>query len=644
MGVINLQMISKEVMLVTRQLGQVVSETLASLVAATVINPSAGSFFVERPIDENDARLVVEESAKRILSKEEPGIKCLELQAAYETSFADIEGEAQKQKLEAKAAEENVIGWISNFTAKFDQDFDTLTGLYKQIYHFLLLRCTTPQGASTPTKDPVVEREVAAALESVFPRVGLRSFVALTGPEKTAQLQELAGIVLGIRLFNQHQSKGGMGLPKIDDVVGKLRLDELMENVQKEVEELNETTKTYVDLITAHRNPPKNPPGGSWDNTPSQDEVEKAKGDLLYHRQYLCYLLNLQEDLTRSVEQLAKDQAAFNEELMDLDAMVGGRVSVPKEQVYPRFDAVARGYRTAWLEVKALEARSNLHGVLKELRNKYFPSLTSSSKEFVSRYRDVCEGAKGVPAEEEDEPEEVPDLDNLPGPSSSADSFKPVRLTVENSPDFLQLPLDFQGFCIHTLVTQDRLLVPGNPALGVIKYAGRFCVFASEKGMVEFCENADSPDRFFGGVRDVCYKNPELIHLMRIHEDFPKSSLHSILQLTSGSQSAMMADAATETPMHFQETNIDKTYEWNEWRLRQDALHKADIKKKQTSATQTALSHLRRETETQVYLPKEMATNTTKESGTNPPRWKKYNAGLRGEPQPMKVVEVKFDL
>jgi len=39
-------------------------------------------------------------------------------------------------------------------------------------------------------------KEVAAALESVFPRVGLRSFVALTGPEKAAQLQELAGIVL----------------------------------------------------------------------------------------------------------------------------------------------------------------------------------------------------------------------------------------------------------------------------------------------------------------------------------------------------------------------------------------------------------------------------------------------------------------
>jgi hypothetical protein len=640
MGVISLQMISKEVMLVTRQLGQVVSETLASLVAATVINQGRGSFFVERPIDENDARLVVEEAAKRILSKEQPGIKCLELQAAYESAFADIEGEDQKQKMDTKAAEERVIGWISSFTAKFDQDFDTLTGLYKKIYQFLLLRCVSPTGASNAAKDPVVEREVAAALESVFPRVGLRSFVALTGPEKAAQLQELAGIVLGIRLFNQHQGKGGLGLPQIDEVVGKLKMQELMENVQKEVDELTDITKAYADLITAFRKPPER---GKWDRLPSEAEVEKAKSDLLYHRQYLCYLLNLQEDLSRSIEQLAKDQAAFNEELTDLDALVGGRVSVPKEQVYPRFDAVGRGYRTAWQEVKALQARANLQGVLQDLRKKYFPVMSGLAKEFISKSRELAEEGDEIGSQE------PADLDAIPGPQSAAgigkESFKPVRLTVENSPDFLQLSLDFQGFCIHTLVTQDRLLIPGNPALGVVKYAGRFCVFASERAMAEFCNDPEAPDRFFGGVRDVCYQHPELIHLMRIHEDFPKSSLHSILQLTSGKgQVAMMADAATETPMHFQESNIDKSYEWNEWKMRREALHMVDIKRKQTSTTQTALSHLRREAETQVYLAKEVATNTTKESGTNPPRWRKYNAGLRGEPQPMKVVEVKFDL
>mmetsp|Transcript_19294 Transcript_19294/g.34404 ORF Transcript_19294/g.34404 Transcript_19294/m.34404 type:complete len:636 (-) Transcript_19294:64-1971(-) len=635
MGVISLQMISKEVMLVARQLGQVVSETLAALVAATVINRSVGSFYVERPIDENDARLVVEEAAKILLSKEEPGISCLRLQAAYESSFADVEGQAQKQKSEAKEAEDGVIKWISNFTAKFDQDFNTLTGLYKKIYTYLLLKCTGPIGVATPPKDPVIEREVAAALESVFPRVGLRSFVALTGPEKAAQLQELAGIILGIRLFNKKQQKGGAGLQDIDEVTENLKSEDLIQLVQKEVDEENDLSKMYVDLIAAAKNPPRS---GPWDKPPDEGDIHRARSDLLYHRQYLCYLLNLQEDLARSLEQLAKDSQTLKEELVDLEGLVGGRVSVPKEQVYPRFDAVARTYRAAWQEVKALEARKKLHTVLSDLRKQYFPRPSQALQDLVVRYRES--------ATDEADDEDPVDLDLLPGPQTSpgpgADTtFRAVRLTVENAPGFLQLPLDFQGFCIYSLVMQDRLLVPGNPALGVIKYAGRYCVFASERGCADFCAD---PDKFFGGVREVCYKYPELIHLLRIHEDFPKSSLHSIIQLTSSSQAAMMADVQTETPVHFVEENIDKSYEFNEWKMRREALHMADIKRKQTSATQTALSHLRRENETQVYLPKEVGTNTTVERGTNPTRWAKYTAGVRGEPQPMKVVQAKFDL
>lgn len=635
MPAISIQTIGKELMLACRQLGHAISETLAALVASTVVNASVGSFYVERPIDENDARIVVEEAAKRILSKEEPGISCLRLQAAYESAFAEIDREAQAQRAAAKASEAKAVSWISSFTAKFEQDFDTLTGLYKKIYQFLLLRCTGPMGVARPPKDTQVEREVAAALESVFPRVGLRSFVALTGPEKAAQLQELAGIVLGIRLFNQHQQKGGAGLPALDGVIERLKSAELLNRVQKEAEELNDICKAYTDVIIAAKNPPR---GGPWDKLPTEQEIERARSDLLYHRQYLCYLLNLQEDLASSVERLKSDQRSLREEMIDLEALVGGRVSVPKEQVYPRFDVLARGYRTAWNEVTALEARAKLHGILADLRAQYFPGLPQTAQDLLAKIPD--RGASPLPL---DDGEGTVDLDAIPGPTGDRDGMTghAVRLTVENSDNFLELPLDFQGFCIHTLVTQHRLLVPGNPALGVVKYAGRYCVFATERGCAEFCAE---PDRFFGGVREVCYKHPELIHLLRIHEDFPKSNLHAILSTTAGSQAATQVDVSSETPLHFQDSHIDKNYEWNEWALRREALHMADIRRKATSATQTAQSHLRRENESQVYLPKEVGTNTAVSRGTNPPRWRKYTVGLRGEPQPMKVTEVKYDL
>eukprot|EP00929_Paragymnodinium_shiwhaense_P078731 TRINITY_DN4082_c0_g1_i1.p1 TRINITY_DN4082_c0_g1~~TRINITY_DN4082_c0_g1_i1.p1 ORF type:complete len:637 (+),score=163.93 TRINITY_DN4082_c0_g1_i1:120-2030(+) len=636
MGAISLLTISKELILACRELGHVLSEAFASLVASTIFNPNTNGFYVERTVDENDARTVVEEAAKRILAQE-ACVHTMRLQASYEASFSDADREAQMKRVEAKKSEDKVVHWISNFAARFDQDFDTLTGLYKKIYQFLLLRCTHPHGSTTPSKDPAVEKEVAAALESVFPRVGLRSFVALTGAEKAAQLQELAGIVLGIRLFNQHQRKGGIGLPTVEGACEKLKAEELFESVQKEAEEVNDLCKNFQDAIVISMRAAQKPQLlGGWNKIPDEQEIDKCRGDLLYHRQYLCYLLNLQDDLAGSIEKLTRDQKALNEELTDLDALIGGRVSVPKEQVYPRFDAVAKGYRTAFLEVRALEARATLYQQLKDMRKKHFPQLSATGDEMLR----ALESRREVLATLEDEEEENTDLNSIPGPSAEPQQG-PVRLTVENAADFLQVPLDFQGFCIHTLATQSRLLVPGNPALGVIRYAGRHLVFATERGCAEFCAE---PDRFFGTVRDICYRHPELIHLMRLSEDFPRSSLHMILQMTQMSGARMQADVQTDTPLHFVESNIDKKYEWNEWKLRREALHMADIREKTTSATQTALSHLRRESETQVYLPREVATNTAKEMGTNPPRWKKYYTGLRGEPQPMRVAEVKFDL
>ena len=60
---------------------------------------------------------------------------------------------------------------------------------------------------------------LAAALESVLPRAGLRPFVSLTTPEKVAQLCELSNIVIGIRLFNRDIGKGGVGLESFLDII-----------------------------------------------------------------------------------------------------------------------------------------------------------------------------------------------------------------------------------------------------------------------------------------------------------------------------------------------------------------------------------------------------------------------------------------
>lgn len=64
-----------------------------------------------------------------------------------------------------------------------------------------------------------IEKEVAAALESVIPRAALGPFVTLNSSEKVTQLVELSNLVIGIRLFNQEISKGGAGLTPIANLL-----------------------------------------------------------------------------------------------------------------------------------------------------------------------------------------------------------------------------------------------------------------------------------------------------------------------------------------------------------------------------------------------------------------------------------------
>jgi hypothetical protein len=90
-----------------------------------------------------------------------------------------------------------------------------------------------------------IEREVAAALESVLPRAGLRPFVSLTTPEKVAQLCELSNIVIGIRLFNRDIGKGGVGLESFGEIINH-NARTLIHELNHEVAEIMEQSDKYT--------------------------------------------------------------------------------------------------------------------------------------------------------------------------------------------------------------------------------------------------------------------------------------------------------------------------------------------------------------------------------------------------------------
>ena len=93
----------------------------------------------------------------------------------------------------------------------------------------------------------------------------------------------------------------------------------------------------------------------------------------------------------------------------------------------------------------------------------------------------------------------------------------------------------------------------------------------------------------------------------------------------------MTRDASTGTPTHFIESYIDLNYHWNEWELRRRALKVVSLKNCGTKGSQTDNSHFRRDTESQVYEPRQKGTQTKRDKGVNPPIVTTYIAGLRGK-------------
>jgi uncharacterized protein (DUF1499 family) len=269
-------------------------------------------------------------------------------------------------------------------------------------------------------------------------------------------------------------------------------------------------------------------------------------------------------------------------------------------------------------------------GLLKQHREEYCPSLSSAEEiEALARWKlDQTEVSVGL----------------ADGDVATASAKNDCTLVTPEDDGFNQLGLDMQGFCIVTLTEKEGLVIPGNPQIGVVQYKELVLCFVSRAAMIRFI---DDPEKYIKKSHALPNAHPGLIELIGFDDVFPASSLKSILKGTAGvkiSTAPMKADAATGTPVHFVEENFDPTYEWNEWTMRQKALKLADIRKKTTSTTQTKLSALRRDSETQVYLPKEKATNTAVSQGTAPPQWKRYITGLRGESTDVKVVDLKFEL
>ena len=526
-----------------------VSKILAALVARTTIYDNPDLFAMDKMLEDTDIDDLCDMCVERLVQKDSPSLSTLRIQVRFDTAYLEHTDAVEAKRVERLNKLSMIKSKILDVHAKSANDFDSLTDLYRQIFAFLMVHV-----GNDTNRDNAVEREVAAALESVFPRIGLKAFMTMSRREKEGQLNELANIVLGIRLFNKDIGKGGAGLAD-EPALAMLDVSELVGTLQSQVDSLNAECQRYTDVLNY-----------CWeDQVPGADDnvIKRWQDELTNRRQYLFNLQSLLEDMFTSRDKIEGSKNDFAREMTDLKLLVGSRTSVAKEQVYPKFDILASLFMNLKEERDNVAARLQILLSLQELTNGYKPTLhdewvdaarrATREKKMKAKHDSgegeesnssneskESDGSSSGRRSEEKSSEETPKEEKSSeeskeneGKSSEASDLMqqgggddvPVKLSIHNTPEFMQLPLEFQGYCPHTIVTRNALLLPGNPSLGVVRYKNTFNVFVTNQAMDDFMSD---PERFIGGVIDIARKNPELIHLLRLQSNFPDVSKHFI--------------------------------------------------------------------------------------------------------------------
>jgi len=609
---------------------------------------------------------LIRSTLHRLHQLDEPLVETLKLQVSFESSYASEVARRRRSNLELDAANEEALNKIVDIGSNLTSN-QVVASLYRAIFRLMMKNgCIDPK---LQGQDRNIDREIAAALESVFPQSGLNAFTMQSAAEKKVHILNLINIVLGIRLFNRDINKGGAGLVDLPTLATN-EVETFYEALEKESTTLGDICATYSEVLQMELERP---------GTIAASMI-RLQHELLNRRQYILLLHQLQHEVLESMDGLKEAQTKFAEVCGELRTLVGLRSAVPKESVYPKFQQLALVWRSMEAERDMNRMRNFIfEQILLQYRQSFTSNLMEEDIELLTKNKkeNKNKNEKNVVVENEAEFDEFVETlqassddstlaeeskESSTSSSSPAASYRPVRLIKDNTPNFMSLPLEYQGYCPWTIVHRGGLLLPGNPALGIIRVLGRHYSFVSREAMREFVED---PEKYVEGVLSEARKCPTLIHLLCLQPYIPHSDiselfmLKEMMQENHAASSTYKVSTGCQTPQYINTSIPDPHYHWNEWELRRQALHLADLSKKKTVSSQTNLSHFRRDNATQYTLPRRHADGTAEGKGTQTgieksqqvERVYHYHAGLRGRPADpqtghpgaaMRVVELRI--
>lgn len=287
-----------------------------------------------------------------------------------------------------------------------------------------------------------------------------------------------------------------------------------------------------------------------------------------------------------------------------LSASSGGR-GVLKSKVYPLLDSMARQYNQVQVEARALIAKGSLVDLLCKREVPFSPTRKRRDEQ-------LAQGSQWHPLEVGEAPRVTAQERPVPGVELASGSV--IRR------------LALEGFDPVLLGGRWGVPVQASRLARQVEWNERAYGFATEENSSRF---AAAPEYWEELALRALMSEPSLALLVPMEE---KGGLDGMKLVTMAKAANDKVDCATQTPTHFIESNLDHSYEWNEWALRRKALQLVNLKGKATRSAQSELCHFRRDNEAQVWLPKDAAVNTTSNKGTTMPRKQRYMQNLRGDP------------
>ncbi|XP_051782421.1 cilia- and flagella-associated protein 206-like [Erpetoichthys calabaricus] len=577
--------------------GQQVSETLVAFIVKAVVLDPRNEFHVDKKLTKYDIQNLINICVYRLLDQNSPSLNTIKMQIYFDMNYAGRNEYLNEHHIVLESNLSPVSRDITDIHAKNRQE---LEAIYHKIVSFVLL--CSGLGASNDI-DTVVEATVA--LQSVFPRSMLASFLSLKRKEKEQQLRELTMIVTGIRLYNKDVGKGG---ESIDNLPAILNNDIPTTSNQHEAEmELSlNIAERYTTILEKLENGDVNKDLHVY--------VDLLKEALYNIQQHVVFLRLITSEIITCAQQVEFLQQKFGQQMEELKSIVQDKIAVPTADVYPHFIALSHLWYGFQGEIVLLSV---------------FNSIATSLKPYLSSHAQIfSDNTLGPLLENLDVKTNEQRVEETSSDRIDPSEYKDHNwLFPETTHNFDSLPLQFGGICAYTLIEKNGLLLMGNPKIGILKHNDKYYSFSSKKAAKTFAEN---PDKYIWLVIEMAKQHAELIQLLELLHQFepitPYTGSATITSSTTTNKEkgivrlGTTSDISAQTETHLLPSHIVKSYEWNEWELRRKAIKLANLRNKVTHSMQTKLSHLRRENISQVYLPKQKAAQTKKINTTNVPK------------------------